>query len=242
MASRFSIGRSVWSRCTVMRLACVLAATATALAVAADAGGAQGWDTSVESHAKRPGTNAPEAIKPAAGKSQPPPPAGVTAAAPAMPGPLAAPAPDVPPRNVEGPAQSIAFGTWLLSCKPAGDRQTCDLSQTIRDGHNRRIVQMTVRKAGAAAYLEVIVPVGISIPYGVSIGFDNAVNMPATLADCSSDGCRAVLVLDVSTLQKFKSSTSLAVAFQDSKSGKVISISGAPGGFEQGIAMVLAAS
>ena len=139
-----------------------------------------------------------------------------------------------------GAPQSIAFDNWLLVCSKATSKSVCELSQTIRDSQNRRIVQLTARRAGPTAFIEIIVPVGVSIPYGVSVDLPNTVKLPTTLVDCAATGCRAVLALDDVALQKIKAAKTLAVTFQDSKSGKVISISGSPNGFEQGVAMLLA--
>lgn len=151
-------------------------------------------------------------------------------------------APAAPSQQHAAPAQTIAFSDWLLACAPAGGKQVCSLSQTVRDAQNRRIIQMTARRAAQASYIELVVPVGVSIPYGVSILVGDALKLPAPLVDCSVDGCRAVLALDTKTIQQIKAAKTLAVTFQDSKSGTVISISGSPNGFDQGIAMVLAGS
>ncbi|MEQ1652287.1 MAG: invasion associated locus B family protein [Hyphomicrobium sp.] len=173
------------------------------------------------------------ASPPAAPKTEP-------AAKPAAPLPQStAPAPaaaDPPPAaNTPGEpdsVQSIAFGDWLLACAPARGKQVCALSQTVRDAQSRRLIQLTARRAAQASYIDLLVPVGVSIPYGVSIVLSDTLKIPAPLVDCGIDACRAVLALDAKTLQHIKAAKSLAVTFQDSKSGKVISISGSPKGFD----------
>ncbi len=139
------------------------------------------------------------------------------------------------------PAQGIAFADWRLTCSGGTEKQTCALIQTVRDAKNSRIIQIAAKRAGAAAYLEFIVPLGISIPFGVSLDLSDTLKLQTQLVDCVSDGCRAVLALDDKNLPQIKSAKILAVTFQDSKSGKIISISGSVKGFEQGLAMVLAA-
>jgi invasion protein IalB len=138
-------------------------------------------------------------------------------------------------------AQGIAFADWLLTCPGGTEKQQCVLSQSVRDAKDRRIIEMIAKRAGPAAYLELIVPLGIAIAYGVSLDLPDAAKLPARLVDCNAAGCRAVLALDDKTLAQIKAAKTLAVTFQDSKSGKIISISGSAKGFEQGIAMVLAA-
>ena len=141
-----------------------------------------------------------------------------------------------------GPAQSMTFADWVLSCQPAAAKQLCALSQTVRDTKNRRIIQIVAKRNGPAAYLELNVPLGISIPYGVSLDLSETIKLQTHLADCDPAGCRSVIALDEKNLPQIKSAKSLAVTFQDSKSGKIITIKASPNGFDQGIAMVLAAS
>ena len=112
-------------------------------------------------------------------------------------------------------AQGISFGDWLLACAPNGGKQSCDLSQTVRDSRNRRIIQLAAKRAGTSAYVELIVPVGISIPYGVSVNLAGDVKLQAPLADCSATGCRAVLPIDAQTRQQFSSAAAMAVTFQN---------------------------
>jgi invasion protein IalB len=143
------------------------------------------------------------------------------------------------PATPATPAQGIAF--WFLTCSAGTEKQLCSLSQTVRDAKDRRIIQIVAKRAGPAAYLELIVPLGIAVAYGVNLELSDTTKVQAKLVDCESDGCRAVLALDANVLPQIKAAKMLAVKFQDSKSGKIVSISGSLKGFEQGLAMVLAA-
>lgn len=139
------------------------------------------------------------------------------------------------------PAQGIAFTDWRLTCYGGTEKQRCSLSQTVDDAKGRRIIELAAKRAGPAAYLELRVPIGISIPFGVSLDLSDTLKLQTQLVDCDRDGCLSVLALNDKNLPQIKTAKTLAVTFQDSKSGKVISISGSAKGFEQGIAMVLAA-
>ena len=145
------------------------------------------------------------------------------------------------PATPATPAQGIAFADWFLTCSAGTEKQLCSLSQTVRDAKDRRIIQMTAKRAGAVAYLELIVPLGIAVAYGVNLELSDTTMVQAKLVDCASDGCRAVLALDANVLPQIKAAKTLAVTFQDSKSGRTVSIGGSLRGFEQGLAMVLAA-
>jgi invasion protein IalB len=162
-----------------------------------------------------------------------------------------------PPANVVPPAaapletgaisppparQATASGDWVLECGPDAAKSACTLRQLVADGKKRRIIEMRATSVGKTAFLEVIVPTGISIPYGVTVDVATDKKLPAQLVDCGVTGCRAVLLLDVENVKAINAATTLAVTFQDSKSGKVISISGSPKGFEPGITKVIGAS
>lgn len=113
------------------------------------------------------------------------------------------------------------------------------LRQVVADSKNRRIIEMRAMSVRNTAFMEVFVPVGISIPYGVTVDVADDKKLAAQLVDCDLTGCRAVLPLSVENAGLLKTAKTLAVTFQDSKSGKVISISGSPKGFDAGIASVV---
>ena len=69
----------------------------------------------------------------------------------------------------------------------------------------------------------------------------NETVIPLQLAACDPDGCRAVTPLEDKVATAIKAASRLAVRFQDSKTGKVLTINGSPKGFAEGSAMVTAA-
>ncbi len=191
-------------------------------------------------------------------------------------------------------ADRITFGDWVLECPQAGAApRSCQLRQTLADAAGRRVLQLSVKRAGPAAFLEAVTPLGISIPFGVGLitsaaeppdpvpatapwttevnasasakaGTSKAgtsksgksakaaesANTPSAsaqdqplalrLASCDPDGCRAVLPLEPQILEGLKAAPRLAVRFQDSKSGKILTIEGSAKGLAEGAAMVLA--
>ena len=222
------------------------------------------WDPAVsksgdvKSRARESKSNTAEAAKlptsglPATGAVQKAAPAAAVPTAAALPATPAAPAatqaatasPPVVTGSVSAtPApQATKSGDWSLECSPASPRPLCTLRQIVGDSKNRRIIEMRAAVVRDTAFLEVIVPVGISIPYGVSVDVAEGKKLPAQLVDCGQTGCRAVLPLNAANIVALKSAATLAVTFQDSKSGKVISITGSPKGFDPGIAKVTGGS
>jgi invasion protein IalB len=128
------------------------------------------------------------------------------------------------------------YADWVRDCRPQPPSHVCVVRQTIRDAKKRRIVEFVAARSAKANYLELRLPLGISIPYGVFIVLDGGTKISTQLVDCGADGCRSVMRLDEETTRMIKASKSLSVAFQDSKSGKVITVSGSPKGFAEAIA------
>lgn len=147
-----------------------------------------------------------------------------------------------PAQPAAGTAQSTAFDDWVLQCTPAADGKTsCALMQRLADQKGRQIIQFTAARSKTQAYMEVSAPLGLSIPYGVALVLPDKSEIKMQLADCLVTGCRAVVPLDEATLAKFKSAERIGVRFQDSKSGKVMTVQGSLKGFANGIAKVMAA-
>lgn len=133
----------------------------------------------------------------------------------------------------------MQYADWILECFGAASKK-CGLRQTVTDSRGRRIVQLTARHSGKTPYLEVIVPVGISIPFGVELQLADDTKVVPKLADCDAKGCRAVTALDDNVLASIKSAKGLAVVFQDAKSGKVLKVTGSLAGFSDGVGKVIA--
>ena len=132
------------------------------------------------------------------------------------------------------------YADWVLECAPIDARKHCSLRQTVADGKGRRIIQLVARRGGNTAFLEVSVPLGISIPYGVFIVLSEKTKLSTELVDCDATGCRAVTPLDEKTLGELAAAKSVSVSFQDSKSGKLLTVGGSLNGFTEGVKLVLA--
>jgi invasion protein IalB len=173
----------------------------------------------------------------------------------ALPAPAPLP-PATPPAAASTPSSPITTGAlpsapqlqrtqldlWMLECPATKSATPCTLRQTVNDGKQRRIIELVATRSGAIAYLEVAVPLGIAIPYGVALELAPGVKLGLQLVDCNPAGCRAVVRLDAGMIAKIQSAKSLSVVFQDSKSGKILSIGGSPKGFAEGMKRVLPSS
>lgn len=137
---------------------------------------------------------------------------------------------------------NTAFDDWVLQCAPAKDGKTvCALMQRLADQQGRQIIKFTAARANDRAYLEVSAPLGLSIPYGVALVLPDKSEVKMQLADCLTAGCRAVVPLEQALLVKLSGAERIGVRFQDSRSGKVLTVSGSLKGFANGMAKVLEA-
>ena len=147
-----------------------------------------------------------------------------------------------PPAPAASAVTSTAFDDWVLQCAPSKDGKTvCALMQRLADQQGRQIIKFTAARANDHAYLEVSAPLGLSIPYGVSLVLPDKSEVKMQLADCLTAGCRAVVPLEQALLVKLSGAERIGVRFQDSRSGKVLTVSGSLKGFASGMAKVLEA-
>jgi len=146
-----------------------------------------------------------------------------------------------PPAAGNVVTQDTAFDDWLLKCAaPAEGKQRCVLIQRLADAKGRKIVLFKAARAASTPYLEVNAPLGLSIPFGIALVLPDGSALKMELADCNASGCRAVVPLSEATIAKLKSDQRLGVRFQDSKSGKVLTVNGSLKGFANGVAKLLA--
>ena len=116
------------------------------------------------------------------------------------------------------------------------------MHQRLADQKGRKIITFRAARGLSALFLEVSAPLGLSIPYGVALVLPDKSELRMELADCEPAGCRAVVPLEKATLAKLQVPERLGVRFQDSKSGKVVTVNGSLRGFAQGIVKVVGAS
>jgi invasion protein IalB len=139
------------------------------------------------------------------------------------------------------------IGDWLLKCGSAngtgtGGTSRCELHQILRDGKGRQIVAFAAMHSGKDTFLSVTLPLGLSIPFGVTLVLRPDTAIPLHLAACTLEGCEAVAPIDATLTGQLKTAQRLGVKFQDSKSGKVVEINGSTNGLTQGLAMLAASA
>lgn len=124
--------------------------------------------------------------------------------------------------------------SWSKVCKsPAGPNKGCAAVYRIVDKRGRRIVSFLAARLKASAYLEIESPLGIFIPFGVRVRVDKKKPNQTNLIDCSKRGCRSFIPLSSTLLAHLKTGRKLQVIFRDSKTQKVLIVTGSLKGFSR---------
>jgi len=129
-----------------------------------------------------------------------------------------------------------ATKNWSKHCGKSKSQKgkvakTCAAVHVIKDKRGRKIVSFMATHLKGKPYLEVVVPLGIFLPFGVRVQVDKKPPINAQLIDCTADGCRSFVSLNNQQIADLKSGTTLRVIFKDSKSQKALLIAGSLAGF-----------
>lgn len=127
---------------------------------------------------------------------------------------------------------------WSKQCAKDGSgtvektqRSACAATYVIRDKRGRQIVSLMATRLKNNPYLEVVVPLGIFLPFGVRVQVDKEKPFQTKLVDCLQAGCRAFSQLDKAQLAALRSGKFIKIIFKDSKSQKALAVTGTLRGF-----------
>jgi invasion protein IalB len=125
----------------------------------------------------------------------------------------------------ETPAATASrFDDWLVRCQAAKQGElACALSQHVLDRRTgRSLVQLTVSAApGGENLLGIVVPLGVSVPDGVTLQTGDATRRLA-YTQCLPGGCIATLKLDATVIEKMKSTPEARLAVIDRRGQPVV--------------------
>lgn len=135
-------------------------------------------------------------------------------------------------------AQKKPPAQWVKQCgagekkpKAADQKSICAATYVIRDKRGRQIVSLMATRLKAKPFLEVIVPLGIFLPFGVRVKVDQGKPIKTNLVDCLKNGCRAFVQLDKAQIATLTKSKFIKIIFKDSKSQKALAVTGTLNGF-----------
>ena len=139
------------------------------------------------------------------------------------------------------PAEQPAAPLWLMSCSNqlTPDELMCEISQTIvlSNGNQRLATVSLTRAAGKSETNAVfLLPVGISIPEGVSISVDETEIAQLNYQSCDVQGCFATSAVDDTWLGAMRAGQQMFIGLK-SRDGQDIRLAIQLDGFTKAEAM-----
>jgi invasion protein IalB len=124
----------------------------------------------------------------------------------------------------DGPNMAtFGFQDWLVRCQAVKDKAGCGITQKILDQRSGQpVLQLAMASQAGAYQLAVVVPLGVSVPDGVTMQIGDTTRKIA-YTQCLPGGCVAPLAADAALIDKMKSATDARVGVVD-RSGKPIAV------------------
>ncbi len=135
----------------------------------------------------------------------------------------------------EATASEATYGAWTLRCETAAAAATraCIMFQNLvlRTG-GQPVLQFAIGIAPGAATPTVLLslPLGISLPPGITMRIDQGKPATFPVERCEPDGCRAGMRLREATIEQLRGGESLEITFYDGER-QPISMALSLGGF-----------
>ena len=137
---------------------------------------------------------------------------------------LAAQAPTpAPAAATPAPASDVAkagdhFGDWVFECAALAEGQTlCSLNQTLVTKEKNQVIarfSLSRDKKTNEIVFGTMVPLGIDIPAGIVVSFDQNQPVQLTILTCTQNGCIANTNVNAKMFDTMKNGKALAVQFK----------------------------
>lgn len=112
------------------------------------------------------------------------------------------------------PENGRTFGAWTIQCAvpPGKSEAQCVASQTqIINETKARLITMEVEGTKGDLNVVALLPLGIGLPAGVSMVWEEGSKTPMTLQRCVPDGCLATVTLTAAQQKAFRSNKKVLV-------------------------------
>jgi len=121
------------------------------------------------------------------------------------------------------PTLLIDQKAWHIDCQK---NRSCRIQSHIHSKENIivssfSLLTIKTKKKDETKLIGIItLPLGIHIPSGITVNFDNKISVKANLLDCEMVGCRAIFTVEEIILDQMKKGDSIRVRMVDSQSRK----------------------
>ena len=127
-------------------------------------------------------------------------------------------------------AYAEPVGDWVLTCDP----RPCELTQSARNDADGEVVKITLTRREQGLFALVAVPLGISLPAGVTLSVDQGASSTHQFATCTVGGCFSAIPLAGQHLAAWKKGKTLRIVFGDG-AGQPVDIAVSLIGLTQGL-------
>jgi invasion protein IalB len=126
-----------------------------------------------------------------------------------------------PPPTGEAPPEldltERRFQDWVLRCGRSQEGpEVCEMQQQTTDKEGRTIMAVAVGTVPGSSDLGllIILPLGIILPAGVSLGIDGGAETPLELDRCERQGCRIEMLIEPDLLSRLRAGREAKVFFE----------------------------
>lgn len=112
------------------------------------------------------------------------------------------------------PENGRTFGTWTVQCAvpPGKSEAQCVASQTqIVNETKARLLTMEVDASKPDVSVLALLPLGVSLPAGVALVWEDGSKTPMTFQRCVPDGCIATLSLNAGQVKALRQGKKLLI-------------------------------
>lgn len=147
-------------------------------------------------------------------------------------------------QGLPGGASSLneTHGDWAVTCLAPEGIVRCVVSQVQVNTENRQRVltlELTATEAGNAAAGTLVMPFGLKLDDGITLGIDEATPFQnLRFSTCLPAGCLVPLMFDASTIAALRAGTVLAIKARANNGGQEVSLSVSLHGFTTALARV----
>lgn len=109
------------------------------------------------------------------------------------------------------------FQDWMLRCGRSQEGpEVCEMQQQRTDSEGRTVMAVAVGTVPGAPQpgMLIILPLGISLPAGVTLQIDDGAQIPLQVERCERQGCRIEMLVEPELLNRLKSGHEAKVFFE----------------------------
>ena len=129
--------------------------------------------------------------------------------------------------NLSAAVTETKHDAWTLRCEetaPEEPRQCIILQNLVLVGGGEPVLQFSIGLApsGRTPTALISLPLGISLPPGVSVRIDAGKSATFPVERCEPDGCQAGMHLRAATVEQLKNGTELEITFYDGERQPIV--------------------